>query len=471
LSKTADSETESGQKYKARDMHRKAWFVKQTSGEKTYLVKMLKSNIIQKGYRVHRYEVIMGKQIQMSINTDSKCDASVKPLSGVLVLDLSQAYAGPFCTMHMADQGAEVIKIEVPGVGDQSRTWEPVKDGKSGYFSYINRNKYGLSLNLKTEKGKEIFKKLAAKADVVVENFRVGTMEKLGVGYDVLKEINPSLIYAQITGFGLDNRLAQRPCYDPVAQAMGGIMSITGFGNQYTKVGPAIGDSFSGTYMAAAISMALYQRAVTGMGRRIDVSMLDTIFSILDSAVVEYTYKGNISKPNGNADLSISPFDSFKAKDGMYILACGSDKFFRKFCEVMGQPELADDERFATNSARVGNHNSLLKPIIEEWSSKKTLDELEEAIAGAGIPFGRIQNVKDLCEMDVIRQRNMLWDIDDPFLGEKITVPGTPIKMHGCYDAPQRPAPMIGQHSNELLRDLLGMDGEELNELKAEGII
>ena len=397
-------------------------------------------------------------------------DIKEKPLSGVLVLDLSQAYAGPFCTMHMADQGAKVIKIEVPGVGDQSRTWEPVKDDKSGYFSYINRNKYGLSLNLKSDKGKEIFKKLVAKADVVVENFRVGTMEKLGVGYEILKEINPSIIYAQITGFGLDNRLAQRPCYDPVAQAMGGIMSITGF-EQPTKVGPAIGDSFSGTYMAAAISMALYQRAVTGMGRRIDVSMLDTIFSILDSAVVEYTYKGNISKPNGNADLSISPFDSFKAKDGMYILACGSDKFFRKFCEVMEQPELADDTRFATNSARVQNHNSLLKPIIEEWSSHKTLDELEELIAGAGIPFGRIQNVKDLCEMDVIKQRNMLWEIDDPFLGEKITVPGTPIKMHGCDDAPQRPAPMIGQHTAELLGELLGTKPEEVERLKAEGVV
>ena len=397
-------------------------------------------------------------------------DIKEKPLSGVLVLDLSQAYAGPFCTMHMADQGATVIKIEVPGVGDQSRTWEPVKDDKSGYFSYINRNKYGLSLNLKSDKGKDIFKKLVAKADVVVENFRVGTMEKLGVGYEILKEINPSIIYAQITGFGLDNRLAQRPCYDPVAQAMGGIMSITGF-EQPTKVGPAIGDSFSGTYMAAAISMALYQRAVTGMGRRIDVSMLDTIFSILDSAVVEYTYKGNISKPNGNADLSISPFDSFKAKDGMYILACGSDKFFRKFCDVMEQPELADDTRFATNSARVQNHNSLLKPIIEDWSSHKTLDELEELIAGAGIPFGRIQNVKDLCEMDVIKERNMLWKIDDPFLGERITVPGTPIKMHGCEDVPQRPAPMIGQHTAELLGELLGTKPEEVEQLKAEGVV
>ncbi|MDD5833194.1 MAG: CaiB/BaiF CoA-transferase family protein [Clostridiales bacterium] len=398
-------------------------------------------------------------------------DITEKPLSGVVVLDLSQAYAGPFCTMHMADMGATVIKLEVPGKGDQSRTWAPVKNGKSGYFSYINRNKFGLSLNLKSEEGKELFKKLVAKADVLVENFRVGTMEKLGVGYDVLKEINPKLIYAQITGFGLEGELASRPCYDPVAQAMGGIMSITGFGDQYTKVGPAIGDSFSGTYMSAAIAMALFQRERTGMGRRIDVSMLDTIFSILDSAVVEYTYGGNVSKPNGNADLSISPFDSFKAKDGMFILACGSDKFFRSFCEVMGQPELAEDPRFVTNSDRVANHNTQLKPIIEAWSVQHTLDELEEAIVGAGIPFGRIQNVKDLCEMETIKQRNMLWEIDDPFLGETITVPGTPIKMHGCEDAPERPAPMLGQHTNEILKENLGLSDEEIAELKKNGII
>ena len=400
-----------------------------------------------------------------------KQNISEKPLSGVTVLDLSQAYAGPFCTMHMADMGATVIKIEVPGKGDQSRTWAPVKNGKSGYYSYINRNKYGLTLNLKSEEGRGIFKEMVKKADVVVENFRVGTMEKLGVGYEVLKEINPKIIYAQITGFGLEGELAQRPCYDPVAQAMGGIMSITGFGDQYTKVGPAIADSFSGTYMAVAISMALFQRERTGMGRRIDVSMLDTIFSILDSAVVEYTYGGNISHPNGNADLSISPFDSFKAKDGMYILACGSDKFFRSFCELMGKPEMAEDPRFATNAARVENHQKELKPLIEEWSSQKTLEELETLIVGAGIPFGRIQNVKDLCEMPVIRERHMLWDIEDPFLEETITVPGTPIKMHGCEDAPARPAPMLGQHTETILQEMLGYDADTTAKLKEDGII
>ena len=210
-----------------------------------------------------------------------------KPLTGVRVLDLTHAYSGPFCTMHLADQGAEVIKVEIPNKGDQSRNWAPFKNGSSGYFAYINRNKYGLSLDLKTEEGKDIFKKLIAETDVLCENFRVGTMEKLGLGYDVLKEINPGLIYASISGFGLEGPMAHRPCYDIIAQAMGGMMSMTGFGDQMTKVGPAIGDNYSGTYLALGIAMALYQRSKTGKGRRLDVSMVDTIFSILEAGVVE----------------------------------------------------------------------------------------------------------------------------------------------------------------------------------------
>ena len=179
--------------------------------------------------------------------TAACCNPEEKPLSGVRVLDLTHAYSGPFCTMHLADQGAEVIKIEVPGKGDQSRNWAPFKNGSSGYFAYINRNKYGITLDLKSEKGRELFKKLVAEADVVCENFRVGTMERLGLGYEVLKEINPGLIYASISGFGLEGPLAQRPCYDIIAQAMGGMMSMTGFGDQQTKVGPAIADNYSGT--------------------------------------------------------------------------------------------------------------------------------------------------------------------------------------------------------------------------------
>lgn len=391
--------------------------------------------------------------------------AQQKPLEGVRVLDLTHAYSGPFCTMHLADQGAEVIKIEVPGKGDQSRNWAPFKNGSSGYFAYINRNKYGMTLDLKSEEGKAVFKKLVAESDVVCENFRVGTMERLGLGYDVLKEINPGLIYASISGFGLEGPMAQRPCYDIIAQAMGGMMSMTGFGDQMTKVGPAIADNYSGTYLALGIVMALYQRAKTGMGRRLDVSMVDTIFSILEAGVVEYTMNGHISKPEGNRDPGISPFDSFAAKDGSFVMACGTDGFWKSLCMLMERPDLMEDPRFMTNAKRCENYISELRDIVSAWAVRYTVDELEDMIVGAGIPFGRILHMDQVCEQDILRQRNMLWKVRDTGIGEEVEVPGTPIKMHGCVDQVMRSAPVVGEHTDTILRDVLHMDEAQMAQL------
>lgn len=397
---------------------------------------------------------------------------SEKPLTGVRVLDLTQAYSGPFCTMHLADQGAEVIKIEVPGVGDQTRSWEPIEGQASGYFSYINRNKRGMTLDLKSPEGKDIFRRLVKLADVVCENFRVGTMEKLGLGYESLQELNPRLIYASINGFGLEGPEAARPCYDVVAQAMGGMISMTGpEGGEMVKVGPAIADNYSGTYLALGVSMALFQRERTGLGRRIDVSMVDTVFSILETGVVQYTVKGIVSKPEGNRDPVIAPFDAFRGKDGLFVMACGTDKFWRALCGAMGRPELAEDPRFVNNSARVENYLPTLKGLIEDWSTQLTVDELEERISGAGVPFGRVQNIRQACESPVIRRRNMLWRLYDPAFGREIEIPGTPVKMHGCEDRPSCPAPMLGQHSEQLLSELLGMDREEIRRLKEEKIV
>lgn len=403
----------------------------------------------------------------MSNNLKKNC--AEKPLSGVVVLDLTQAYSGPFCTMHLADQGAEVIKIEVPGKGDQSRTWAPFKNGYSGYYAYINRNKYGLTLNLKTEEGKEIFKKLVARADVVCENFRVGTMERLGLGYDVLSEINPGLIYASISGFGLEGPRAQQPCYDIVAQAMGGMMSMTGF-DRLTKVGPAIADNYSGTYLSLGIVMALYQRSRTGAGRRLDVSMLDTIFSILETGVVEYTFDGVVSTPQGNRDPGISPFDSFMASDGEFVIACGTNKFWHALCELMQMPELISDPRFTDNALRC-KHNAELKQIISGWAQQHTVSEVEALVVGAGIPFGRVLTMDQVCKQQELSDRNMLWDVDDPGVGGHITIPGTPIKMHGCEDKAQRPAPMIGEHSRSILGKMIGLTDGELDKLQADGVI
>lgn len=400
-----------------------------------------------------------------------KYNSPEKPLAGVRVLDMTHAYSGPFATMHLADQGAEVIKLEVPGKGDQTRAWEPIKNGGSGYFSYINRNKYGIGLNLKSEEGREIFKELIANVDVLVENFRVGTMEKLGLGYDVLREINPKLIYASISGFGLEGPDAKKPCYDIVAQAMGGMISMTGFEGNPVKVGPAIADNYSGTYLALGITMALFQRERTGLGRRLDVSMVDTIFSILETGVVQYTVSGIVSKPEGNRDPVIAPFDAFKAKDGMCVIACGTDGFFATLCSVMNMPELASDPRFISNSARCEHFLSELKPIIEEWTEKHTVDELDNMIGSAGIPFGKIMNIEQICNSDIIKNRNMLWSIDDPAIGENILVPGTPIKMHGCEDAPVKAAPILGQDTEDVLARLLNMDKEKIEELRFKNII
>ena len=317
---------------------------------------------------------------------EQSVDAKTKPLTGVRVLDMTHAYSGPFCTMHLADQGAEVIKLEVPGKGDQSRGWAPFKNGASGYYAYINRNKFGLTLNLKTEEGKEIFKKLIKEVDVLCENFRVGTLEKLGLGYEVLKDINPSLIYASISGFGLEGPEAELPSYDLIAQAMGGLMSMTGEKDHMYKVGSSIADNYSGTYLSLAIVMALFQRERTGMGRRVDVSMLDTIFSILETGALSYELNGDIVEAVGNRNLSVAPCDILEAADGQFALVCGTQRFWRTLCQIMGKPELADDPRFADNKRRCEHYPDELKPIIEGWSRQHTLDELEKQLSDAEIP-------------------------------------------------------------------------------------
>lgn len=393
--------------------------------------------------------------------SNGKQNSSLKPLCGIRVLDLTQAYSGPFCTMHLADQGAEVIKIEVPGKGDQSRFWTPIKNGGSAYFGYINRNKYGITLNLKSEEGQKIFKELVKKSDVVCENFRVGTMEKFGLGYEDLQKINPKIIYASISGYGLTGPMSQQPCYDVIAQAMGGMMSVTGY-DKPVKVGSSIVDNYSGTYLSLGICMALYQREKTGEGRRIDVSMMDTVFSILESAVVEYTVNDNIIEPAGNRDHGIAPFGSFEAMDGMFVMGCGNDRFWQKLCDIMELQEYVEDPRYSTNEKRCENVEEL-ECIINNWAKNHTIDEIGKACLDVGIPFGRVQDIKQVCEWDVIKDRHMLWKVHDNTIDEDILIPGCPIKMHGCKDQIEAAAPMLGEHTDQVLQNLLGFDSEEIN--------
>ena len=394
-----------------------------------------------------------------------------KPLEGVRVIDLTQAYSGPFCTMNLADHGAEVIKLERPGIGDQTRAWGPMLNDFSGYYAYINRNKKGITLDLRSEEGKKVFLDLVKNADVVCENFKVGVMEKLGLGYDVLKEVNPRIIYGSISGFGLQGELSKRPAYDIVAQAMSGMMSVTGFPDAPPcKVGPSIGDNYSGAYLCMGILMALYQREKTGVGQRLDVAMMDTLFSIMENFVVEYTIAGKTPHRAGNQDPSIAPFDSFHAKDGDFVMGCGTDAMYARLCEAMGREDLITNPLFVTNIGRCDNY-AQLKPEIEKWTTTKTVAELEEIIVGLSIPFGNILTIPQAAEHPQTKIRNMLWDVEQPGMDATIKIPGTPIKMHGQEDKCQKASPLLGEDNDNVYGDILGYSAEKIAELRKDGII
>ncbi|MBQ3403831.1 MAG: CoA transferase [Oscillospiraceae bacterium] len=395
-----------------------------------------------------------------------------KPLEGVRVLDLTQAYSGPFCTMNLADLGAEVIKIERPGVGDQTRTWGPFKNDYSAYYAYVNRNKKGITLDLGSPEGKELFKKLLKNADVVCENYKVGTMEKLGFSYETMKEINPGIIYASISGFGLQGRMAKRPCYDIIAQGMSGMMSVTGFPDAPpVKIGPSIGDNYSGAYLCIGILASLYKRQLTGEGARIDVAMVDTLFSVMENFVVKYTVAGENPTRAGNIDPGIAPFDSFRARDAEFVMGCGTDRMFEHLCQAMGREDLLEDPRFSTNDLRCINYLPDLKAEIEKWSTTKTVAELEPILVDAGIPFGPIQDIPTVAESELIRERNMLWDVDQPGMDAQIRIPGCPIKIHGQPDAPQKASPTLGEDNEAVYGSLLGLSKAEIDELRKNGTI
>ena len=350
-----------------------------------------------------------------------------------------------------------------------TRAFGPLKNGASMYYANVNRNKKGMTLNLKSEEGKKIFTELLKTADVVCENYKVGVLEKLGFSYEAMREINPRIIYANITGFGLQGPLAQRPCYDIVAQAMGGMMDVTGFaGGLPTKVGPAIADNYTGALLAIGILMALYKRERTGEGGHVDVAMVDTMIHILDHFIIDYTILGEKHSRSGNNDQSIAPFDSFAAKDGMFVLACGTDGMFAKLCGLMERPDLLEDARYATNYDRCCNY-AALKPEIERWSTTRTVDELEEAILAIGIPFGRIQDVEQVVKNPQTTARNMLWDVDQPGMG-RITITGTPIKISYEEDKLIKAAPVMGEDNARIL-ETLGYTPQDLAALSEKGVI
>ena len=391
-----------------------------------------------------------------------------KVFEGLKVVDLTTALNGPFCTMFLGDYGADVIKIEPVG-GEQSRSWGPIdeKSGESGFYGFVNRNKKGCTLNLKSEKGLEMFYELVKDADVLVENYRGGVTERLKIDYDTIKKINPNIIYASGSGFGQYGPITHRPCYDIVAQAMGGMLNLTGFKeNDPVKVGPSVADHVAGIYLMVGVGMALYHREKTGEGQHIDVSMFDVIFSLLENAIVNYTMGGFIPERNGNVDPSIAPFDVYACKDGFVALGVGNDKLFNKFANIIGHQELLEDERYKDNVSRCDNYIPELQNLIREWCADYTKSEIEDIMDEAGIPCGPVLNVKEAIEHPHIQARDMMVHCEHPTVGD-MYFQGCVIKLSETPGEVETAPPLVGQHN----REVFGLSEEEEKALIEEGVL
>lgn len=375
----------------------------------------------------------------------------MKILDGVTIIDFTQAYSGPFCTMQLADFGARVIKIERKDHGDHSREWTPLKNGHSGYYAAINRNKESLSVDISRPEGQEIIKKLVKSADIVVENFKTGTLDKMGLGYAELSKINPGLVFASISGFGGTGPLKNLAAYDNVIQAMAGIMEMTGFPDGVpTRVGPAIGDSFTGLTTALAISMAYFHKLNTGEGQKIEVAMMDTIFSILESPILFSTLLDQEATRSGNNDAgTLVPYDVFACKDGYFSAGLASDSGWDKFCNVIGMPELIEDERFCDNELRCKNY-AIITPIISKFFATRTRDELQQAFSAVGIPNAPVLSVPEAMDLPQIAARNMLVDMVDPGVGPYKAI-NNPIKLRNSPAVLEKGAPFIGQETDAIL--------------------
>ncbi len=391
----------------------------------------------------------------------------MKALQELVVLDLTRVLAGPYASMMLADFGANVIKIETPDGGDDSRAFGPFAGTESVYFMSLNRNKRSMTLNLKTAEGKQIFIDMVKKADVVLENYRPGTMEKLGLGYDTLKEINPSIIYAACSGFGHTGPYSKKPAYDVIVQGMGGVMSITGQENgEPTRVGASIGDITAGLFAVIGILTALHHRDQTGEGQKVDVAMLDCQVAILENAIARYLASGKVPTPLGNRHPSITPFEPFKAKDGYVIIAVGNDKLWEKFCNLIGRQELINDERFATNPARTENQRQL-KAILDDVFPDRTVDEWLAALDGQGIPSGPLNTVDRVINDPQIKARDMIVETVHSVAGP-VKMAGIPIKMSATPGAVENAAPLLGEHTEEILKEILGLTSEQVAELRGK---
>jgi formyl-CoA transferase len=403
-------------------------------------------------------------------------------LSHIRVLDLTRVLAGPWCAQTLADLGADVIKIERPGAGDDTRHWGPpylkTPDGadtrEAAYYLCANRNKRSVTVDLATPEGQKIVRELAATSDVVLENYKVGQLKKYGLDYDSLKAVKPDLVYCSVTGFGQTGPLAERAGYDFIVQGMGGFMSITGErdslpGGGPQKAGVAIADLMTGMYATVAVLAALAHRDRTGEGQAIDMALLDVQVAMLANVASNYLNSGMAPQRWGNAHQNIVPYQAFQTSDSWIIVAVGNDGQFRKLVEVGGRPELADDERFATNPERV-RHRDLLVPIIAEMIKARGKRDWIEALEAAGVPCGPINDLAEVFEEEQVRARGMRVEVPHPS-GASAPLVRNPIRMSATPPQVRSAPPTLGQHTDAVLRDVLGYDDAAIAALRGKSVI
>jgi len=400
------------------------------------------------------------------------------PLAGFRVLDLSRILAGPWASQMLADLGAEVIKIERPGQGDDTRGWgPPYMSDESGnatseaaYFHGANRGKLSVCIDMSSKQGQQLIRQLAERSDVLIENFKVGGLQKYDLDYASLKAINPKLIYCSITGFGQTGPYRERAGYDFMIQAMGGLMSVTGEREgEPMKVGVALSDVMTGLYAANAIQAALIHRLRGGEGQHIDLALLDVQVATLANQAMNYLASGNNPQRLGNAHPNIVPYQAFQAADGYLILAVGNDAQFARFCDLVGQPELASDERFKTNSNRVKNRDFLIPGLAEIMLTQKT-DAWLEQLNQKGIPCGPIANIDQVFDNPQVQHRGMLLELDHPVAG-KVPSVANPIRLSESAVTYDKAPPLLGQHTEQVVCDLLGLGRDQIDQLINDGII
>jgi len=393
------------------------------------------------------------------------------PLEDVKILDLTHALAGPFCSTMLADFGAQVIKLEPPGFGDLARGWGiPLKNGETSYFVGLHRNKRGIVVDLKKPEGKEVFFKLVEKCDVVIENFRVDALKRLGLDYEAARRRNKGIIYCSISGFGQDGPYRERAALDLILQAESGMISVTGEpGTSGTRAGVSIADLTAGMYAAYGTMLALRVKDKTGEGQRIDISMLEGQLSLLGTSFYNYFATGKVPAPMGNAYAVVVPYQTFKTKTKDLAIAIAGEKLWRKFCPVIGRPELADDPRYKSTTGRMTNRGTLI-PTLQETFLTRTYDEWEKLLLENDIPTGAINNIGQVAEHPQVKARNALRTMEHPRAGTVHTV-ASPVRLSETPAQINSPSPLLGQHTHEVLREVLGMKPEEIAALEKAEVI